>query len=115
MRDDFDQPTSGSEKNYGCSQPNKQREFAAYDISKMVSAVERVGWLRLTRHAREDIQSVSALQSSDRGLTVTNNESHFSKRLFDSVCVPLAPFWEFRKRGRLRYFCGAASACVVGG
>jgi hypothetical protein len=64
MPDDFYQSTSGPKKNRRGSQANKQWEFTTYAISETLSAFRLVPWFRLSRHAREHIDHVSAMQSS---------------------------------------------------
>jgi hypothetical protein len=67
MRDDFNQPASGPEKNGRCSQANKQREFTAHRVSEMRGAFRVMRTFCLSRYAREHIESLSAMQSRDHG------------------------------------------------
>ena len=63
MRDDFDQSTSGAPKDRNRSNADEQREFAAYPFSERLSASRLAACFRLSRHAREDIESVLVAQS----------------------------------------------------
>jgi hypothetical protein len=63
MADDFDEATSSCEKDRRSSQPNKQRKFTAYCVSEMLGAFGLAGRFSLSRHAREDNESASAMQS----------------------------------------------------
>jgi hypothetical protein len=62
---DFDQPASGAPKNGHRPEANKERKFTACAISESLNVLRVVAWFRLSRHAREDIESVWAMQSSD--------------------------------------------------
>jgi hypothetical protein len=62
---EFDQPVSGAPKNRNRSNADEDRKFIAYGISERLNVVRSVAWFRLSGHAREDIDSVSAMQSSD--------------------------------------------------
>ena len=62
---EFDQPVPGTPKNRNRSNADEQRKFTAYGISESLNVVRLVAWFRLSGHAREDIDSVSAMQSSD--------------------------------------------------
>ena len=62
---EFDQPVPGAPKNHNRSNADEQRKFTAYGISERLNVVRLVAWFRLSGHAREDIDSVSAMQSSD--------------------------------------------------
>jgi hypothetical protein len=62
MPDDFDQPTSGSEKNCRCSHANEQREFSAHDARGIFGTGVR---FCLCRHGREHIESALVAQSAN--------------------------------------------------
>jgi hypothetical protein len=83
MPDDFDQPTSGSEKNRRCSHANEQREFSAHDARGILGISVR---FRLCRHGREHIEFASAMQS-----VRTRSEYVGSQRFEPSIAHLLTP------------------------
>src|SRR5215468_3741334 len=90
MGNDFDQSISRAPKNGHGSQPNKQREFAAYAISERLNALQLVVWPRLSRHAREHIGCARAVQFVMIRLRPLHSSLGFGARGF-AISMPRSP------------------------
>ena len=63
VRNDFDEPASGSPKDGRCCQADEERKFAAHDVAKPIDFSCGGACFGLSRHGCEHIQSAQVMQS----------------------------------------------------
>ena len=105
MPDDFNQGAAGPKKIAAVTTP-KIRANSAYGVPEMAGAFRLAGWLCLSRHAREHIESASAMQS-----VRTRSETVGSQRFEPSIAHHLTPL---RRRGEQASVAFSASERTKG-